>query len=297
MVNELAQLIINGLVAGSVLAMAAVGVTLVYGVLKVVNFAHGDYLTFGAYCAFVASATWHLNMVVATIIAILLTAALAVVLEFVLWRPLRRRRSGVLTLFLVAIGLALILRQALLLGFGGASRAFAVDQFTVHTVGPIRLSTSALIALILAAAANVTVGIFLARTRMGKSMRAYADNPKLADISGINTNRLVVAAWVLAGGLAGLAGVLQGLVQSAFDPNMGWSLLLPIFAAVVLGTIGNAYGALVGGLVLGLVMSVSTWSGFAGGVPGSYQEVVAFGALIIVLLVRPQGFFAQAGSA
>lgn len=293
---DLPQLIVNGLVAGSVLALGAVGVTLVYGVLKVVNFAQGDYLTYGAYAALVANASLHLNMVWSTIIAIVATAALAVVLEFILWRPMRRRRSGTLTLFLVAIGLALILRQALLLAFGSASQSYAVDVFTVHTFGPVRLSTSQLIALILAAAANITVGLFLARTRLGKRMRAYSDNAPLASIAGINTDRLVLAAWILAGALAGLAGVLQALIQSAFDPNMGWSLLLPIFAAVVLGTIGNAYGALVGGLVLGLVMSLSSWSGFAGGVPASYQEMVGFIVLIVALLVRPEGFFNRSAS-
>lgn len=291
--NELLQLLVNGLTAGSVLALAAVGVTLVYGVLKVVNFAHGDYLTFGAFAA-LTTTQLGLGMVVGTLVAMLATAVLAVVLEYVLWRPLRRRRTSTIFLFLSAIGLALILRQAVLIGFGGASRAFPVNAYSVQTFGPIKVSSAAALALVVAVVANVGVGLFLSLTPLGKRMRAYADNPLLASVSGIDANRLIRSSWLIAGALAGLAGVLQGLVQASFDPNMGWSLLLPIFAAVVLGTIGNAYGALVGGLALGVVMSVSTWSGLAGGIPAAYQQLVAFLVLIVVLLFRPEGLLAKA---
>lgn len=293
--SELLQLLVNGLTAGSVLALAAVGVTLIYGVLKVVNFAHGDYLTFGAFAALTAT-NLGLGMVLGTITAIITTAALSVLLELILWGPLRRRRTGTIFLFLAAIGLALILRQAILLAFGGASRTLPVNSYSVQTLGPVHVSTSAAVALALAVLANVGVGLFLTLTRLGKSMRAYSDNPLLASVSGIDTNRLVRAAWLIAGGLAGLAGVLQGLVQASFDPNMGWSLLLPIFAAVVLGTIGNAYGALLGGLALGLVMSLSTWSALGGGVPAAYQQLVAFVVLILVLLFRPEGLLSRGRS-
>ena len=269
------------------------GVSLVYGILRLVNFAHGDYLTFGAYAAVLADVTLHLGMIVATVFAMVATALLSVVLEIVLWRPMRRRRAGLLTMFITAIGLALVLRQSILLVAGAASQSYLVDQFSVYQIGPVRVSASQLIAIALSVVAILLTGLLLARTDIGRRMRAYSDNPQLAAVAGVNSERIVLYTWILAGALAGLAGELEGLVQASFDPNMGWSLLLPIFAAVVLGTIGSAYGALLGGLVLGVVMEVSTWSSLDGGVPPSYKLVVAFVALILVLLFRPQGLLGR----
>jgi branched-subunit amino acid ABC-type transport system permease component len=268
-------------------------VSLVYGILRLVNFAHGDYLTFGAYAALLADVTLHLGMIVATVFAMVATALLSVVLELVLWRPMRRRRAGLLTMFITAIGLALVLRQSILLVAGAASQSYLVDQFSVYQIGPVRISASQLIAIALSVVAILLTGLLLARTDIGRRMRAYSDNPQLAAVAGVNSERIVLYTWILAGALAGLAGELEGLVQASFDPNMGWSLLLPIFAAVVLGTIGSAYGALLGGLVLGIVMEVSTWSSLDGGVPPSYKLVVAFVALILVLLFRPQGLLGR----
>jgi branched-subunit amino acid ABC-type transport system permease component len=221
------------------------------------------------------------------------TALLAVALEFALWRPMRWRRAGLLSLFITAIGLALVLRQSIFLAAGAGSRSYAVDQFSVYQLGPVRASASQLTAIALSVVAIVLVGLLLSRTDVGRWMRAYADNSQLASVAGIDADRVVLYTWILAGALAGLAGELEGLVQSAFDPNMGWTLLLPIFAAVVLGTIGSAYGALLGGLLLGVVMEVSTWSDLAGGVPPNYKLVVAFVALILVLLFRPQGLLGR----
>ena len=287
------QLLVNGLVTGAVLAMAAVGVTLVYGVLGVVNFAHGEYLTIGAYIAFLGNVTFGLGIVWAVIVAILGVAAMSVALEFALWRPMRNRRAGTYSVFITAIGLSLILRQLLLVSFGGESRQFNLNAFVTHSFGGIRLSTSQLVAVCIAAAANLAVGLLLARSKLGRSMRAYSESPALAGVSGINPKRVVVWTWLLAGGLAGLAGVMQALVQTSFGPNMGYSLLLPVFAAVVLGTIGNAYGALLGGFTLGVLMQVSTWSKLFGGVPPVYMPVVAFVALAVVLLLRPQGLLVR----
>ena len=294
--HELAQLVVNGLVTGAVLAMAAVGVTLVYGVLGVVNFAHGDYLTTGAYVAFVCNVTLGLSIVLSTGVALLAVAVLGIGLEFALWRPMRRRRAGTYSVFITAIGLALIMRQVLLLVFSGSSRQYHVDAFGTHHLAGITLSTSQLVAVAIAAAANVAVGLLLARTSLGRSMRAYSESADLAGISGIDPSRVVIWTWAIAGGLAGLAGVLQALVQTSFDPNMGYSLLLPVFAAVVLGSIGNAYGALLGGFTLGVLMQVSTWSGWFGGVPPVYMPVVAFVGLALVLLVRPQGLLTRAAA-
>ncbi len=236
----------------------------------------------------------HQSMLVAALTGMVATAALAVVLDFVLWKPLRARRAGFMSLFLASIGLALILRQALLLAAGSQPRSFAVNPYRVFVLGGVRLSEAQVIAIATAAVIIVAVALFLALTTVGRVLRAMADDRALAAIAGIDVGRATLLAWLISGALAGLAGVLAGLVEYSFDPNFGFELLLPVFAAVVLGGIGSAYGALAGGLALGLAQEVSTWSGFAGGVNPVYKPVVAFAVLAVALMIRPQGLFGQA---
>jgi branched-subunit amino acid ABC-type transport system permease component len=282
-------------VTGSIIAIAAIGLSLVYGILKIVNFAHGEYLVFGAYVAFVVNVTWGGHMIIAAVAAMVMTALLGILLELGLWRPIRRKGAGIVSLFIVSIGLALVLRNSILLWQGGAPRRYDVDVFQVYDLGPIRLSLSQIVVIVVASVAIVAVGLLLARTTLGKAMRALSDSRDLAAVSGIDTDRITAHTWILGSALAGLGGVLQGLVQNAFEPNMGFRLLLLIFAAVILGGVGSAYGALVGGLALGLMMEVSTWSSLpAGGVDAVYKPVVAFVVLILVLILRPQGIFGRA---
>ena len=288
------QLLANGLVTGSVIAIAAVGVSVVYGILRLVNFAYGDLMAFGALVAYAFNGPLGLGMLPATVLAMLATAALSLALDLVLWRPLRARRAGFMSLFLASIGLALILRQSLLLAAGPQPRAFDVNPYRVYVVGSVRLSEAQLITILVAAGAIVAIGIFLARTTLGRTMRAMADDRALASIAGIDVGRVIGVTWVLAGLLAGVAGVLAGLVQTTFDPNFGFQLLLPIFAAVILGGIGSAYGALLGGLALGVAMELSTWPSLFGGVDPVYKPVVAFVLLAAALMVRPQGLFGRA---
>jgi len=233
-------------------------------------------------------------MVLSTALAMVATAVLSVTLELVLWRPLRARGAGFMSLFLASIGLALILRQMLLLVAGPQSRAYDVNPYKVYVIGSVRLSGSQAIAIAVAVVAIVLVGVLLSSTSLGRTMRAVADDRALAAVAGIDTGRVIVLTWIVSGLLAGLAGVLAALVQSTFDPNFGFALLLPVFAAVVLGGIGSPYGALLGGLVLGVVTELSTWGGFFGGVNSVYKPVVAFAILIGVLLVRPQGLLGRA---
>jgi branched-subunit amino acid ABC-type transport system permease component len=288
------QLFVNGLVTGSVYAIAAVGVSLVYGILRLVNFAYGDLMAFGAFIAYGVNGPLHQSMVLAAAAGMAATAALCVGLDFALWRPLRLRRAGFMSLFLASIGLALVLRQLLLLVAGPQAKAYRVDPYKVYVLFGARISQAQLIAIVTAAVAIACVGAFLARTTTGRVLRALADDRTLAAVAGIDVGRAIRVTWVVSGALSGLAGVLLGLVEYSFDPNFGFQLLLPIFAAVVLGGIGSAYGALAGGLVLGLAQELSTWSGFAGGVDPVYKPVVAFTLLALALLVRPQGLFGRA---
>jgi neutral amino acid transport system permease protein len=292
--SELLQLLANGLVTGSIISIGAVGLTLVYGILRIVNFAHGEYLTFGAFMAFLVNIGWGGPMVAAVGFAILVTALLGVTLEFVLWRPMRRKAAGIISLFITSIGLALVIRHLIFIEWGGQPRRYDIDVFQVYDLGMVRLSLSQIVAVTAAVAAIVLVGVMLARTLLGKSMRALSDNPELASVAGVDVDRVVVYTWILGAGLAGLGGVLQGLVQTSFNPNMGFTLLLPIFAAVILGGIGSPYGALAGGILLGMVMELSTWDALAGGMRAVYKPAVAFALLILVLLVRPQGVLGKA---
>ena len=288
------QLLANGLVTGSVIALAAAGVSIVYGILRFVNFAYGDYMTFGAFIAVYFNVTLELPIVTAAILAMLATALLSVVLELVLWKPVRARSAGFMSLFLVSIGLALVLRHVIYLVAGPQPRTYTVDPYKVYVIGSARLSGAQGIAIVVAGIGILLLGILIAKTGVGRMMRALADDLPLAAVSGVRTSRVILAAWIVSGLLAGLAGVLAGLVQTSFTPQLGFTLLLPIFAAVVLGGIGSVYGALVGGLALGLAMELSTWPELAGGVNPTYKPVVAFAALIVVLLLRPQGLFGKA---
>jgi neutral amino acid transport system permease protein len=292
--SELLQLLANGLVTGSVISIGAVGLTLVYGILRIVNFAHGEYLTFGAFMAFLVNVSWGGHMVAAVAFAIALTALLGVTLEFALWRPMRNKGAGIISLFITSIGLALVVRHVIFMEWGAQPRRYDVDVFQVYDLGIVRLSLSQVVAIAVAFTAIILVGLLLAYTRLGKSMRALSDNPGLASVAGIDTDRVIVYTWILGAGLAGLGGVLQGLVQTSFNPNMGFTLLLPIFAAVILGGIGSAYGALAAGICLGLVMELSTWDALAGGIRAVYKPAVAFTLLILILLVRPQGLLGRA---
>ncbi len=288
------QLLVNGLVTGSVYAIAAVGISLVYGILRLVNFAYGDMMAFAAYAGYFANATLGLPMIASAVFAMAAGAVLSVALDFALWRPLRVRRAGFMSLFLASIGVALVLRQAILLIWGPQPRAFDVDPYKVYVIGDVRLSLAQTATIVAAAVAIAAIGLFLARSPTGRVMRAMSDDRALAQLSGIDVNRVILVTWVIAGVTSGLAGLLAALVQSTFDPNFGFQLLLPVFAAVVLGGIGSAYGALAGGLVLGVATELSTWEGFGGGVDPVYKPVVAFVVLIGALMLRPQGLFGKA---
>jgi neutral amino acid transport system permease protein len=288
-VNEFLNTTINGLSSGSIYALGAIGLSLVYGILKLVNFAHGDFMTLGGYVAFAINVSAGLPLVVAFLGALAAVAALGLLLEYGIWAPMRRRGAGIMQLLLLSIGLAFVVRNMILFEWSSAVRSLDVDQFqTWNPFGGVRITAIQVTVIATAGVVLVAVAAMLKTTMVGKSMRALADSFDLAEVSGVNTRRVVAYTWLLAGSLAGLAGVLAA-IYTTLTPNTGWFLLLSIFAAVVLGGIGNAYGALVGGITLGLVQEWSTmW------IRPTYKEAIGFLVLILVLLVRPQGVFGQA---
>lgn len=282
--QEAFQLVANGVVIGSVVAVAAVGLTLVFGILRLINFAHGDFLTLGAFIAVVGTGAG-LPLYVAAIPAILVGAGVAGGLEKVLWGPMRERGASTVNLLIVSIGLALVLRYTLFWIFGeGVYRYGSVSRRI--DFGLFALTPQDVTIIVGSAAALVGVALMLQKTRIGKAMRALSDNRDLAEASGINVGRITMITWLIAGGLTAYGGILLGL-QGRIFANMGWFLLLLIFAGVILGGIGSAYGAMIGSLLIGVTQELATHSAI--GIPTDLKTAVAFMVLIVVLLVRPQG--------
>ena len=287
--DEFLNTTINGLSSGGIYALGAIGLSLVYGILKLVNFAHGDFITLGGFVAFAINVSAGMPLAVAFLGAIAAVAALGLVLEFTIWAPMRRRGAGVMQLLLLSIGLAFVIRNLILFEWGGGDRGLDVDQFqSWHLFGDVTISAIQVTVIATAGVVLLLVATMLRVTLIGKTMRALSDSFDLAEVSGVNTRRVVIYTWLLAGSLAGLAGVLAA-IYTTLTPNTGWFLLLPIFAAVVLGGIGSAYGALLGGVTLGLVQEWSTML-----IRPTYKEAIGFLVLILVLIARPQGIFGQA---
>jgi neutral amino acid transport system permease protein len=281
---------LTGLRFGLIIAITAIGLSLIFGTTGLVNFAHGELVTLGAVIAWFLNAPGGLGiqLIGAGLIAVVLSMAAGGAIELGLWRPLRRRRTGLIQMLVISIGLSLVLRNVIQIWFGGASRPYfdyTIQQSLVF--GPIRITPRDLTVMLLATLALVGVATMLQRTRIGKAMRAVADNRDLAESSGIDVQRVVLVIWILGGGLAGFGGVLFGVTENV-SFIMGFRLLLLMFAGVILGGLGTAYGAMVGSLVVGLVTELSTlWFST------ELKLVWALIALILILLVRPQGLLGR----
>jgi len=286
--HDVAQTGLNGLTLGSVYALGAVGLTLVYGILKLVNFAHGDFLTFGAYMAYLVNVTWGMPLVAAVFFAMAATAVLGLFFERVMWAPMRRRSAGLLQLLLMSIGLAFLIRSVVQFIWGTEIRELDVNVIaTVEFLG-LRIGRTELMVVLVGFTVLAAVGLLLRFSFLGKQMRAVADDLELAETAGIDTRRVILYTWIFAGALAGLAGVLAAATTN-IKPELGFELLLPIFAAVVLGGIGDAFGALAAGIVLGLVIEWSTLF-----IEARWKVAIGFLVLVLALIVRPQGIFGKA---
>jgi neutral amino acid transport system permease protein len=284
-------LFIAGLKLGAIIALSAVGLSLVFGVTGLVNFAHAEMVTLGAVAAYFFHASpvgpqWPL--VVAVFPAVLVGAGFGWIQERRLWRPLRVRNTGLVAMMVVSIGLSFAMRNLILIIFGGAPRAYPdfAGQVPIVILG-IPMVPKQLITIGVSVVALAAVGLFLQRSRSGTAMRAVADDADLAESSGINVDRIILITWTLAGGLAALGGVFFGLNQ-AIQWDMGFKLLLLIFAAVVLGGLGTAYGAMVGGFIVGITVEMSTLI-----FPNELKTAVGLVLLIVILLVKPQGLLGR----
>ena len=307
-----------GVVTGSVLALGAMGLTLVYGVLKFAHFAHGDSMMLAAYIAFFALTgvmvgertdtqvlPWSLSdlpgatepilnfsfgygLLIAMAIAAAVMVAVFIVLDRLIYRPLRRRGSGIVIFAIASLGVAIAMRSLILIFWASFPR-FYVPGIRPTTDLPfgIRIVSDQIFIFFAALVLSALVYLLLFRTRLGKAMRATADNPELALVSGISTDQVITWTWVIGGVLVGIAGVMLAL-QAQLKPELGFILLLPLFASTILGGIGSPQGAFVGGMIVGITEEVAVTLGFLS--PG-YKFSVAFVILILILLLRPQGLF------
>jgi neutral amino acid transport system permease protein len=287
--HEFLQTTINGLSVGSIYALAAIGLTLVYGILRLVNFAHGEYMTLGAYVAFAINVQAGAPLWLAIIGALVVVAAFSLAMEWTIWKPMRARGAEMLQLLLLSLGLSFVMRYLIQFQWDATEKKLDIDDTQAWHPFDLSISRVQLIVMVAAGVLLTIVAVLLKRTLLGTQLRAMSDNFDLAEVSGANTSKLLAITWIVSGALTGLSGVFLGL-YTLIRPDIGFITLLSVFAAVILGGIGNAYGALLGGLLLGCIQE---WSTIGGYIPATYKEAVGFVVLILVLLIRPQGILGQ----
>lgn len=296
------ELIGFGIVLGSIITLGAVGLTLVYGIVRFANFAHGDLMTLGAYLALLLTArlfpalgihdsrlgplSFGWVMLISFIPAMVTTGLMAAAVDRLVYRRLRNLGVGAVMLAIASLAMAFVLRSLIYIFYGPDFYFYSKGLRPMWNLPlGLKLRPDQIFIIITSWVLVTALYVFMQRTKMGKALRAMADNPDLARISGIPTEQMTTWTWVIGGAMAAAGGILLG-IDSQVRPEMGWLLLLPLFAAVILGGIGNAYGALVGALVIGVVQQVSTqW------LLPAYKPAVAFAILIVILLVRPRGIF------
>ncbi|MEE3715597.1 branched-chain amino acid ABC transporter permease [Tumidithrix elongata RA019] len=293
---EILQSSIDGIAVGSIIALAAVGLTLTYGILRLANFAHGDILTLGAYLAFFANTVMKIDIWLSILFGCLVAIAFVLVCEKILWSPLRARRVTPTTMMIVSIGLALVVRNAVVLIWGASPQKYNLPTFPAINLWGMLITRNRIVVIVAAIAVIAGLYYLLQNTKIGRAMRAVADNPELARVTGINVDAVILWTWVIAGGLTALGGTMYGLITN-LRPNMGWFLVLPMFASVILGGIGNPYGAIAGALIIGIAQEVATTCPASLGelskycIGTDYKLGVGLLIMILVLLFKPQGLF------
>lgn len=298
--EEMLSLTAWGVMLGGIIALGGIGLTLCYGVLKFPNFAHGEFLTLGAYITYgvvlvlpQSNPIWRFSfgweLLVGVLLAAVITALVAILIDRLLYRPLRKHRSPLVLLAMASLGMEFFLRGVVYLIWGSDFHFYYSGRTNPALDLPLglRLQADQLFVFVLAIILVALLYWMLTRTRIGKAMRATADNPDLAQVRGINTEHVIAWTWAIGAGLAAVGGVMYGLA-SQMRPDMGFVLLLPLFAAVIMGGIGSAWGALVGAIIIGVAMQLT--SAFLN---PAYGPAVAFVLMVLVLLMRPQGLFAQ----
>jgi branched-chain amino acid transport system permease protein len=272
----------SGLNLGLLLAVAAIGISLIFGTTGLNNFAHGEMLTFGALLTWVFYANMNLPILLVAVLVLLLGGLFGYSQDAFLWKPLRKKRVGLNQMMIVSIGFSIVVRYVLLIIFGGETKVVSGTFQTVQ-LGPIVTTMSSVVSMAVSLVTLAAVALFLTRTRIGKATRAVSDNSALAASTGIDVERIIRIVWVVAGALTALAGILYGL---QFQANWltGFQILLLLFASVTLGGLGTALGATVGAMIIGFVVELSVLV-----IPPDLKYAASLIILVLVLLIRPQG--------
>jgi len=290
------QALLNGLVDASVIVLAAMGLSLIYGVKKFPNFAHGDMMTVGAYFTLWATSTFRAGILVGIVAAIIFVAILGVFFEFLVFSRLEGR--GPVAPLIASVGLALILQNSIRVAFGTAQITYGItlpDSWFSNVYDPLTQQLvwinplQGIVPMVFALVVVALMTVILQYTKLGKAMRATADNADLARVTGIDIRFVRYATWALSGSLAAAGGVMLGFKVNGIQPLLGSSVLLIVFAAVILGGIGSAYGAMLGALVIGIAENLFFPFAVITNTPVEFVLIVPFGIMVLVLLLRPQG--------
>lgn len=297
------NLVVNGLFLGAIIALGAIGLTLIYGILKFAHIAHGDFMAWGAYIAFFLLGTLlpHLglsgaglgpftfgpSLFLALPLTILALIATAIILDKIIYQRLRRRGVSTVVIAMASLGVAIGMRGLVQVIWGGGTEQYPRLSKPFYQLPlDVRIPPDGIFIAAVTVVLVLALYLFLTRAKMGKAMRATSDNLDLARVSGIDTGKVVWWTWAIGAALAATAGILLAIFQAQLYPIMGWRFLIPLFAAVILGGIGNPWGALAGALLIGVTSEVSTeW------LNPTYKPAIAFAMMILTLLLRPRGLF------
>ncbi len=281
------QQIINALSLGSIYALLALGYSMVYGIIKLINFAHGDIYMLGAFFAYYAISLWHFNFITALLSAMIVSAIAGVVIEYFAYRPLRK--SPRIAVLITAIGVSFLLENGMSYLVGSNARSFPqiIEQVNYH-IGDIIISNIQVLILATALILMILLQLIIKKTKMGRAMRAVSVDPDAAELVGVNVNHTISFTFALGSALAGAAGVLIGMYYNQIDPLMGMTPGIKAFVAAVLGGIGSVPGASLGGFLIGFLETFFQSIGLS-----SYKDAVVYFVLIVILLFLPAGIFGK----
>ena len=289
-IRKATQSFVNGIFLGLLLALGALGISLVFGTTGLTNFAHGELITFGALAAFFFQDNFSWAFIPAVIVGVVLSGAFGYANDTFLWKPLRRRGTGLIAMMIVSIGLAIFLRNVYQYFVGADNQQFrdVPIQRKPWEIGPIDISARTFWSALICVVVLIVVSLAVQRTRLGKATRAVSDNPPLAASSGIDVDRVILTIWIFGGALAGLSGILWGM-NYGFDYQFGFKILLLVFASVTLGGLGTIWGTMAGSLIVGLLVEMSSLV-----LPPELKYVTALVVLVLVLLIKPEGILGRA---